>query len=230
MVLHFQKFSALGWYHANSRIGIWQFFRSWYQAVNVAIPQASEFIDAMIPVVDPVKKTHVVLDDALTALTIGFLLIPALGPEFAALSKLAISAANLALNAIKAFPGVARAIWPKGTENSQPQQIADLKGQIAYLQSSLQQYLGLGLSLVQGTHQSNVSAFLAFADNGAFSVPPSLLPINNTVSPLGGLATAINQPLLLALTTYLVSTALAQNGWHIIQVPGQSQSLKFRLA
>lgn len=66
------------------------------------------------------------LDDALIAASIGFLFVPVLGPEFLGLSTVAISAANLAINGIKNAPGVARAIWPRGTINSLPQQIAGL--------------------------------------------------------------------------------------------------------
>ena len=203
-------------------IAIWLFFTSWRSAVDTAMAEASNTVPAIIEVVDPEKKTNVGLNLALTAFSIGLGFIPIIGPEFAGLSALTITAANLALDGIKKAPGVAASIWPVDTENSQPQQTALLTGSISRLQNDLLVNLGLGLALVQGFGQENVSKFLAFVGGGNFSEPQMNLPhvINDPVKPLGGLPTVLANPLLLAFNTYLVSTALAQNGWHVLQVPG----------
>ncbi|KAI9705044.1 MAG: hypothetical protein M1836_006827 [Candelina mexicana] len=201
---------------------IYAFFNSWDTAVQQAMRSASQLVGAIIHEVDPEKKTHVKLNVALTAVSIGLGFIPVVGPEFAGLSALAISAANLGLSAIKKAPSVAAYIWPQGTVDSGPQQIDTLESKIDFLQTSLSINLGLGLSSVQGLNQSNVSQFLAFANGGSFSAPDMDLPqvLGGKGPPPGGFETAAAYPLLLAFSTYLVSTALAQNGWHIIQVPG----------
>ena len=181
---------------------------------------ASDIIDALIPIVDPEKKTHVKLNYALTALSFGISFIPVVGPEFSELSTLTIDAANLALDGIKKAPDVAKSLWPAGTQDTQDEQISILRGSIPYLELRLLESLGEGLGLVQGVNQNNTSAFLAFASGGGFSRSDvRSLPKDSSVS-VGGLSSVIIQPLLLAFTTYLVSTALAQNGWYILQVPG----------
>ena len=178
--------------------------------------EASLSIDGIIRLVDPTKKTHVGLNAFLTVLSIGLGFLPAVGPEFAGLSSLAISAANIALDGIKAAPGIAQQIWPKETQSSQTTQIDELQGDVPQVLSQLQSNLERGLKSVQGVNQSDVSSFLAFTGNGNFSTSPGSAP---TV--IASTVTAI-QPLLLAFTTYLVSTALSQNGWHAILLPGKS--------
>ena len=91
----------------------------------------------------------------------------------------------------------------------------ELNAQIPDLREQLQFNLEQGLKLVQGVNQSDVSSFLAFTGNGDFSVssnngPPTIkASLGQTV-----------QPLLLAFTTYLASTALSENGWHALILPG----------
>lgn len=176
--------------------------------------EASLSINGIIDLVDPVKKTHVALNAILTALSIGLGFIPAIGPEFAALPSIAISAAKIALQGIQKAPTVAQAIWPVGSEDSQNKQIDTLENEIPSLLSELQNRLQQGLQLVQGVNQSDVSSFLAFTGDGNFSVSQGSAP---TV--MASTGTEV-QPLLLAFTTYLVSEALSQNGWHALMLPG----------
>ena len=66
--------------------------------------------------VDPAMKTHVKLNDVLTALGIAVNFIPIAGPELAAVATAGTVVGNLILKAIKQAPGVAQEIWPVGTE------------------------------------------------------------------------------------------------------------------
>ena len=63
---------------------------------------------------------------------------------------------------------------------------------------------------MQGVNQTDISAFLAFANEGAFSVPRVDFP--NIVDDTSGL--------LIAFTTFLVSEALVIDGWHVDVAPG----------
>ena len=179
--------------------------------------ESSLSIDGIIHLVDPVKKTHVGLNAFLTVLGLGLGFIPAIGPEIAGVSSLAISAANIALDGIKKAPGIAQQIWPKGTQDSQPTQIDALEGNIPVVLSELQANLQNGLKSIQGVNQSDVSTFLAFTGNGNFSVSQGSAPSFSAAT-----GTEI-QPLLMAFTTYLVSTALSQNGWHALLLPGECE-------
>ena len=177
--------------------------------------EASLSIDGIIHLVDPTKKTHVGLNAFLTVLGIGLSFIPAIGPEIAGVSELAISAANIALEGIKKVPGIAQQIWPVERQDSQSTQIDELQNNIPMVLSELQSSLQNGLKSVQGVNQSNVSSFLAFTGDGNFSTSqgsaPTFIAATNTSI----------QPLLMAFTTYLVSTALTQNGWHALMLPGR---------
>lgn len=176
--------------------------------------EASLSIDGIIHLVDPQKKTHVGLNAFLQVLSFGLGFLPGIGPEIEGVSKIAIAAATIALEGIKAAPGIAQQIWPVGTQNSQPTQIDELQNNIPLVLTELQANLQNGLKNVQGVNQSDVSSFLAFTGDGNFSVSQGSAP--NFEAAAG---TSV-QPLLLAFTTYLVSTALAQNGWHALILPG----------
>ena len=91
------------------------FFLDWYHAVDGASgTPASSIIDGIIQEVDPEKKTHSFLGAILTALTAGLAFIPAVGPEVSA----GVSAATTALvTGLQQAPGIAKAIWPEGTQN-----------------------------------------------------------------------------------------------------------------
>lgn len=153
----------------------------------------------------------------LTVLGLGLSYIPAIGPEVAGLTEAAITTANLALHSLQQAPGVAKAIWPVDTQDSRFVQMDELNAQIPTLRQQLQSNLESGLKLVQGVNQSDVSSFLAFTGNGDFSVS-----LNNGKGPPAIEASMGQtvQPLLLAFTTFLASTALSENGWHALILPG----------
>ena len=68
--------------------------------------------------------------------------------------------------------------------------------------------LGAMLKLVQGYHQSDPSVFLSFTNRGYFSLPYSFAPLVSASNDQQS-----QPPLMLALGTFLITSALAQNGW-----------------
>ncbi|KAL8687078.1 MAG: hypothetical protein Q9218_006651 [Villophora microphyllina] len=182
---------------------------SWLAAINFANQQAIDPLDAIIKKFDPERKTHVKLNYAFTALGLGLGLIPVLGPEFALLGNTALTVANLAVKGIKNAPAVASYIWPVGTASSQDVQFAKATDLIETLEKSLATSFGAGLTLLLN---DSISDFLLFTSNGTFSQSQGSITV-----PTNSLGDAA---LRLAFTTFLVSTILAQNGWHIIMLPG----------
>ena len=150
----------------------------------------------------------------LAALGIGLATIPTflLGPEVFAP---AVAVATLASEAIENAPSIATSLWPRGTEDSQEIQIDALLNEITSLEDSLRTNLNTALARVQGINQSDVSTFLAFTGSGIFSTSQGSQPLVTAT------LDAPVQPLRLAFITFLVSTALAQNGWHVMLIPGK---------
>ena len=183
--------------------------------MNIALNDAQASISGIIDLIDKPKKKKVGLNALLTVLGLGLSFIPAIGPDFAGLTATAIGAANIALQGLQRAPGVAQAIWPVGTEDSRSVQIDELNNNIPTLRQQLQFNLEQGLKLVQGVNQSDPSTFLAFTEDGAFSVS-----LNNAPPTIQASQGQTVQPLLLAFTTYLASTALSENGWHALILPG----------
>ena len=191
------------------------FFNQWDAAIKQVVDQIVSTIPGIIATVDPVKKTNVKLNPILSVVSIGLSFIPIVGPEAAGLSALAVGSINLAISGIKKAPGLAQQVWPVGTEDSQAFQIDQLATQFSRdVLPILERNLELGLGIVQGVNQSNVSSFLAFTEGGTFSNNAFNSPTVSFVRD------AKIQPLSVAFTTFLVSTALAQNGWHALMLPG----------
>ena len=181
---------------------------------------SDQLINSIIQQFDPEKKTHVKLNWALTALGIGvgFIFSFVLGPEAIVAEGALAGVAETAIQGIKKAPGLAQAIWPVGTENSQPLQELASQEEISSLEDALEGDLDGGLAQVQGVSQSDVSKFLAFVGDGDFSASEGSQKVFTAV------ANEHVQPLRLAFTTFLVSNALAQNGWHVLLLPGETRS------
>lgn len=191
------------------------FFNKWDGAIKQVVDQIMSTIPGIIAAVDPVKKTNVKLNAMLSIVSIGLSFIPVFGPEVAGLSALALKGLNLAISGIKNAPGSAQQVWPVGTEDSKDYQIEELTTQFSRaVLPALEKKLEAGLGIVQGVNQSNVSSFLGFTEGGAFSTNAFNSPTVNFVRD------AKIQPLSVAFTTFLVSTALAQNRWHALMLPG----------
>ncbi|KAL8991823.1 MAG: hypothetical protein Q9169_007623 [Polycauliona sp. 2 TL-2023] len=182
---------------------------------------AGDLTNAIVDSIDQrkQKKTNLFLDIFLTVLSLGLYFIPYIGP-IAGASTTAIAAANGAVQVLKEAPNVAKSVLP-AKEGTPPQQIAanSLAVQNSMATQFVRARLEEGLALVQGVNQSSVAAFLEFAGSGAFSTGQQSSPLPDFT------ATANSQPgqvpaVLLAYTTYIATTTLAQTGWHAIMLPG----------
>ena len=104
-----------------TRTAINSFFSSWYTALFNAVEGASLIPDIIIPEIDPDKNTNYLLDDILTALSVGlaFLGIPEVSAALIGVDEAASVATKIAAGALNVglqqAPGVAQAMWPQGT-------------------------------------------------------------------------------------------------------------------
>lgn len=126
---------------------------------------------------------------------------PALGAaaissvEHAGLQK----AASVWATSLAQSPGVAKSIWPQGSDSSITWQINQLQAQVKTITDGYTNMLDNGLKTIM----LDPNQFVHFADHGVFAV-------NNPLDAVDSLnATA------LALQTYLVSESLGQNKWYI---------------
>ena len=142
-------------------------------------------VGKVVQVIDPIEKKNVILNDILTALSVGLAFIP--GPE-AAIGKALVIGAQQA-------PGVAKFLYPIGTADSQLLQMQDVAAKLGDGVKTLQDSVGKALPPMV----NDVNAFAAFASSGAFS---AFLP------PLDQLADS----LLNGMMAYLISQAYQMNG------------------
>lgn len=192
---------------------IHQFFFSWFSLMDGTMNQAADEISSMISIVDPIQPTHTGLKLFLNILTFGLTILN--GLDFG-LSSVTTTVISDVIGAIEKAPTVHDQIWPKQTAESQDIQIDQLTDQLQGpngVHTEILDNLRATLELVQGANQTDVSAFLAFASGGQFSV-------DNNLSPFEDLGSPLQRSLLQIFTTYLISEALHQNGWHALIVPG----------
>ncbi|KAL8649508.1 MAG: hypothetical protein Q9226_005555 [Calogaya cf. arnoldii] len=184
---------------------------------------AGDLITAIVNSIDQRKpgSTNVGLGVALSLLSLGLFLIPAIGP-IAGVSTASIAAANAGVAAIKAAPAVLQSLFPPGRKDRPQQNEADIASvENVKVTSMLRANIQRGLQLVQGIGQTDVSTFLALAGSGQFSSSIQEIPKPSVkVSPSQGQPQDRIEPLLTAYTTYAVSTTLVQSGWHAILLPG----------
>ena len=176
--------------------------------------QAADSVPGIISVVDPIKPTHTGLKLFLDILTFGLTLLNQLDLGFTSFETTLFSTV---ISAIEKAPTLHDEIWPKQTAESQDIQINELTDELQGpkgIHTEILVNLRRTLEIVQGANQSNVSTFLAFASNGHFSVDDDPSPFQDL------LGSSIQANLLQLFTTYLVSEALHQNGWHALIIPG----------
>jgi len=97
-------------------------------------------------------------------------------------------------------PGVAKALWPGGTTDSQIFQISALETEVAAAKDQIELIINSGLGLIM----SDVPTFVDFASSGAFSGHESLSLPN------------VTEGLDFGLKTYMTSESLSQNGWFAV--------------
>ncbi|KAL8923176.1 MAG: hypothetical protein Q9208_004739 [Pyrenodesmia sp. 3 TL-2023] len=134
---------------------------------NAAFEAQGEIVNIVQTIHPPNKKSGVLLHDILSALTAGlaFLVIP----EAAALAGAAALIAPIFLKAIQQAPGLAKIIWPLGTVEREIIEIGALGSQSSKVTAALSDRISRALASVMGRNETDLSAFLAFAQNGEFS-------------------------------------------------------------
>lgn len=168
------------------------FFTSWSNSLSGASLSALFVAQPIINIVDPEQKTRFALNDLLTALSAAFAFIPGVGAGVSAAAKVGLTVLTTGL---QQAPGVAKAIWPSGTEDSKLIQIANIDTELGKIQTNFTTGIANALSTVMG----DVPSFIAFAQNGDFSGQDQVSLPSDTIS-LG-----------FALNTYVISSALTAN-------------------
>ena len=184
---------------ANINEAINSFFSDWYTATNNAANDASHIISAVVDLIDPPTPTNMILSDILTALTAGLALLGL--PEVTAVIKSvaaeAATVGNILSTSLQQAPGVAKAIWPAGTANSQTYQIGQLGQELGQLETQVRDMLTSGLAMIM----TDVPTFTSFASSGGFS--------GNSAPSLPDDTAGLD----IAFQTYLVTSAMAGNQW-----------------
>ena len=181
--------SVQGFYVAYNIYSIWSFFNGYYTAIGNARSAATDSIGAIVALLDPPKKTNVLLNDILTALSVGlsFVSVDA-GPLIGAL-----------INGIQQAPGVGKYLFPVGTLNTQIAQFDEIANSMGTVTSYFQENITTALAAIQ----NDTVTFLAIVGSGNFSVTPVPSIADQSDS------------MLTALNTYVISQCLQANNWVI---------------
>lgn len=170
----------------------------------------------MIALIDEPERDNsgIFIDVFLTVLGVALNFIPVVGPA-AGLGLASLALINGAIAGVKQVPAIAQRIWPRGTEESVAIQTDGLRIEFQdRLREALRQNFENTLGIIQGLQQPDTSAFRAFAEHGLFVISGDDSPIVDVFR------TTTRNLLKQSATTFLVSEALAQNGWQALILPG----------
>ena len=181
------------------------FFTEWNDALSGASLSALFIAQPLINTIDPEQNTFLGLNDLLTALTAGLAFIPAVGEGISVAAKAGLTVLETGL---QQAPGVAKAIWPSGTEDTKSIQLGNIDNELGKVQSTFTTGIVNALATVMG----DVPSFIAFAQNGDFSGPDEVSLPSDTFS-LG-----------LALNTYVLSSAMSANHWRVAPLISKSKA------
>lgn len=113
------------------------------------------------------------------------------------ISSIAGTAASVLVKGLQSAPSVAKTLWPSGTANSQPVQLANLDTYLSQVDQNFTDQIVQGLYTIM----SDVPSFNGFASSGQFSGPNNLsLPADSNILALG-------------LRTYILTSAMSANKW-----------------
>ena len=181
--------SVEDFYVAYNIYSVYTFFNGYYTAIGNARSAATDSIGAIVALLDPPKKTNGLLNDLLTALSVGIsFLAPDAGPLVGAI-----------VTGLHQAPGVAKLLFPVGTLDTQVAQF----DQIANSMGTVTTYLQHNVTQALAAIQQDAQTFLAITGSGNFSVTP--VPTISDQS----------DSILTALNTYIISQCLQANNWVI---------------
>ena len=174
-----------------------QYFLSWWTAVGNAATMASDNIDSIVQLLDPLSNADAILDDILISLTGAFSMVPGLGfltSDIEVFTEDWLAFANVMENVLFTMPQIGRWLFPIDSSTSQVVQMAALSGEMVNIIQAVQDNLNKTVVSVM----SNVTEFLVFASQGNFSESAPSLP-NQT------------NYFLYGFNTYIISQTLAGN-------------------
>jgi hypothetical protein len=189
---HSKLTNSLDFYVAYNIYSINQAFNTYFNAIPNANTLASENIPAIIQLLDPPKQQNVLLNDILTALSVGLSFLVSENPIIDALVKGATQA--IAVN---------KFLFPTGTLDSQNAQFRSLEESLGAVVQQLQRNVNSAFPAAL----ANASNFLAFAYSGAFSQPTNESLFADTAK------------LLTGLNTYVVSQGMQANNILLARAP-----------
>ena len=158
---------------------------------------ASDNVDSIIQLLDPLSSADTFLDDILISLTGVFSLVPGLGwltSDIKMIDEDWLAFLTVMENVLFTMPQIGRWLFPIDSSTSQVIQMAALSGEMVNIIQTVQDNLNKTVVSVM----SNATEFLAFAEQGNFSESPPSLPDQTRY-------------LLYAFNTYLISQTLVGN-------------------
>ena len=179
------NYTAQDFYIVYNIYSVWSFFNGYYTAIGNARSAATDNIGAIVVLLDPPKQTNGLLNDILTALSVGlsFVSVEA-GPLVSAL-----------ITGIQQVPGVGKFLFPVGTLNTQVAQFDQIANSMGTVTTCLQDNITSALAAIQNDTQT----FLAIVGSGNFSV-----------TPIPSIADQ-SDAMLCALNAYVISQCLQAN-------------------
>lgn len=183
-------------------IAINDFFTTYWTALQYAAGQAGLVVQQLVDELDPAKPTTFSWINVVSVLAFG---LAFLGAPTIAVGILTMEATNQIKYAAQALlisvsqtPGLAKAFWPSGTDDSKMVQIGQLDKQLGNATQEMANMMNTAVERIM----SDMPTFVAFAENGRFSSNQSLSLPSKT------------DGLNYALTTYLLSETMNKNGWY----------------
>ena len=207
-----------------TKLGVWTFFQDWYQQFNNILQGVASSIPGFIAMVDVKKKSSSSIFK--TVLVAILTTIVQFIPTRVKIPTKAIgtAASKYPKKVAQAAAGVVSNEWPTG-EDTQYIQIDDLLSDLTSSANSVlnqtNEAMNKTLGFIQGVpgsfssdwigpdiqHTNDLATFMSFAETGSFSSPQGLITSAGTANTVD------------ALYGYMMSEAMAQNGWYIIFLP-----------
>jgi hypothetical protein len=181
-----KNFTAKDFYIAYNIYGINQVFNSYWRGMGNANGLAAERVGAIVELLDPPKRSSVLVNEILIALAAGLQFLNVL--SVAGVIK-AIVVAN------QQSPQVFRNLMKVGTTQTQVAQMSDLSNSVSDVVQQYQQNIARSLPPMV----NDVNTFISLAGTGQFQV-----------NPLPDISSASDE-LLVGLQTYVISRALTAN-------------------
>jgi hypothetical protein len=138
------------------------------------------------------------------AVGLAFLGAPSIAVGTLALESSISYASQSLLISMQQTPGLTKALWPTGTEDSKSIQVGALDTFLGNATQQMADMMNRGVQLLM----SDMPSFVTFAESGRFSGRETMSLPQKTAG------------LDFALSTYMLSEAMAQNGWYITPYRG----------